>query len=278
VTGPFRTGATAKVLNDEGFELPGARVSVSKVWKRFDTRAGNVVALEDIDCEFPPESFVSILGPSGCGKSTLLRLIAGLIAPSAGTVAVDGNAVVGPPSSLGMVFQDDVLLEWRTVLQNVLLPVEVKRLNKVKSLERAQELLEQVGLGDFQNSRPSQLSGGMKQRAAICQALVQSPQLLLMDEPFGALDALTREQMQTDLQALWLRQRKTVIFVTHSISEAVFLSDRVIVMSPRPGRIAREIEVDLPRPRDERSKADPEYLRIVREIHEMFAAQGVLRG
>ena len=190
--------------------------------------------------------FVSIVGPSGCGKSTLLMLISGLIPATTGTIEVGGAAVKGAVGNVAIVFQRDVLLDWRTVLANVLLPVEIKKLDPVSHRRKARELLRSVGLEEFEDKYPGELSGGMRQRVAICRALVQDPGLLLMDEPFGALDALTREQMNLDLQRMWLRDRNTVLFITHSIEEAVLLSDRVVVMSSRPGRIADIVTDDLP--------------------------------
>ena len=238
---------------------------------------GPVRALDPVDLDIPDGAFVAIVGPSGCGKSTLLRLVAGLLPVSAGTVDVGGKRHAGPVTALGFVFQQPTLLEWRTVLGNVLFQIEMRGLRTSDFRERALALLDQMGLRDFAASHPHQLSGGMKQRVAIARALLHDPGLLLMDEPFGALDALTREQMRIDLEALWLRRRMTTLFVTHSVDEAVLLADRVVVMSPRPGRIERVIDVAIERPRGLRARRDPEFLRIEEEITEIFLARGVLQ-
>jgi NitT/TauT family transport system ATP-binding protein len=203
-------------------------------------------------------------------------IVSGLVPASAGTVRIRSNRVLGPHTGLGFVFQQDVLLEWRTVLQNVMLQAQVRRLDKQQSLRRAKELLRIVGLEEFEDKYPGELSGGMRQRVAICRALVQDPGLLLMDEPFGALDALTREQMNLDLQRMWLRDRNTVLFITHSIEEAVLLSDRVVVMSSRPGRIADIVSDDLPRPRGAHTRSDPRFIEHVERIRKHFLALGVL--
>lgn len=253
-------------------------VKFNNVYKIFARKHRTpVVVFEDINFGVEPGQFVSLLGPSGCGKSTLLRMTAGLTDVTAGTVMVDGEVVDGPFGSMGMVFQEDTLLEWRTVLRNVLLVAEVKKLPLHEAKARAKDLLENVGLAEFMDAFPGQLSGGMKQRASICQALLHRPQLLLMDEPFGALDALTREQMQRDLQSLWSREGSTVLFVTHSISEAVLLSDRVIVLSNRPARILADLTVSLSRPRSENTVGTPEFLEVTQTIHSLFRREGVLR-
>jgi NitT/TauT family transport system ATP-binding protein len=192
---------------------------------------------------------VTIVGRSGCGKSTLLRLIAGLIPLSAGSISIADTPVTGPRRDVAMVFQRPALLPWRSVLDNVLLPAEIQHLDRRAALQEAHELLQLVGLDGFEGSRPYELSGGMQQRVALCRALLPRPRVLLMDEPFAALDALTREDLSLELQRLWQERRKTIIFVTHSVEEAILLADRVVVMTPRPGRIQRIIEVDLPRPR-----------------------------
>ncbi len=248
------------------------RVQMTGAGKQF----GPVRALDPVNLDVADGEFVAIVGPSGCGKSTLLRLVANLLPASEGRIEVGGRKVTGPVTQLGFVFQQSTLLEWRTVIGNVLFQVEMRGLRAGDYREKAMALLDQVGLRDFANSHPHQLSGGMKQRVAIARALVHDPGLLLMDEPFGALDALTREQMRLDLEALWLRRRMTVLFVTHSVDEAVLLADRVVVMSPRPGRIERIIEVRLQRPRGLRARRDPEFLRIEEEITEIFLARGVL--
>jgi NitT/TauT family transport system ATP-binding protein len=213
------------------------------------TYPSGVRALRDVSFRVAPGEFVSLLGPSGCGKSTLLMMVAGLLPPTAGAIRVDGTPVAGPRPDVGVVFQSPVLLPWRSVLDNVLLPVEMLRQPRRQHEARARGLLAMAGVADFADALPHELSGGMKQRVAICRALVLRPRLLLMDEPFSALDALTRDRMSLELLRLWEQLRPTVVFVTHAIREAVFLSDRVLVMSPRPGTIGYEAEVKLPRPR-----------------------------
>ena len=256
----------------------GVPIRIAGVTKRYlSARGGEVHALDEIDLAIAGGEFVSIVGPSGCGKSTLLMLISGLIPATTGTIEVGGVRVKGAIGNVAIVFQRDVLLDWRTVLANVLLPVEIKKLDPVSHRRKAQELLRSVGLEEFEDKYPGELSGGMRQRVAICRALVQDPGLLLMDEPFGALDALTREQMNLDLQRMWLRDRNTVLFITHSVPEAVFLSDRVIVMTPRPGRIDQVIDIDLPRPRTLAMRETPEFTGYNRQILDLLLARGVLR-
>jgi NitT/TauT family transport system ATP-binding protein len=208
-----------------------------------------VVALQDIDFTVRDGEFVSVVGPSGCGKSTLLKILAGLLPASEGEARLRGTPIDGPRRDIGVVFQSPVLFPWRSVLGNVLLPADVQRLGREEMKRRAIGLLDLVGLTGFEHRYPWQLSGGMQQRVALVRALIHDPALLLMDEPFGALDALTRETMNVELQRIWLERQKTVVFITHSTSEAVFLGDRVLVMTPRPGRIQDVLEVDLPRPR-----------------------------
>ncbi len=248
------------------------------VSKTFQQRAAATMALASVDISVAQGGFVAIVGPSGCGKSTLLRLIAGLLRPSEGSIVTNGHKVERPVTDIGIVFQNPVLLDWRTVLDNVLIQVELRSLRVSAYRERAIALLQAVGLGDFLRSYPRELSGGMRQRASIVRALIHDPPLLLMDEPFGALDALTREQMRIDLEALWLRTRKTVLFVTHSIDEAVLLADRVVVMSPRPGRIEQIIDVALPRPRGIAARQTPVFAEMSQRITQIFLARGILHG
>ena len=219
-----------------------------------------------------------MLGPSGCGKSTLLRCIAGLEAWSGGQIAVNGSIINGPPDNMGIVFQRDVLLDWLTVLRNVLLPCRIRRLPADKYTPKARALLKLMGLGGFETRYPWELSGGMRQRVAICRALLLNPALLLMDEPFGALDAMTRDELNLELQRVWLADLKTVLFVTHSIVEAVFLSDRVVVMSRSPGRVVDIVTIELPRPRPLAICETPEFSRYVTQIRQTFERMGVLRG
>ena len=257
--------------------IRGAAISIKQVSKRYQTLSREpVLALDNVSLEIEAGEFVSIVGPSGCGKSTLMTLIAGLVPMTNGEILVDRAQVRGPIRGAGVVFQKDVLMEWRNVLRNVLLPVEVRGLDRVTHLEKARDLLRSVGLAGFEERYPAELSGGMRQRVSICRALVQNPSLLLMDEPFGALDALTREQMATDLQKMWTQERNTVVFITHSIEEAVMLSDRVVVMSPRPGRIADILTVDLPRPRGAATRKDPRFVASVDMIRRHFMALGIL--
>jgi NitT/TauT family transport system ATP-binding protein len=261
----------------EGSARSGVPIQIDGVAKTYQTaRGGQVQALDEVNLRIAAGEFVSIVGPSGCGKSTLMMLVSGLIPASSGSIRVGGTPVNGPVSQSGIVFQRDVLLDWRSVLANVLLPVEIKGLDRRHHLAKAQALLHSVGLSEFQEKYPSELSGGMRQRVAICRALVQSPGLLLMDEPFGALDALTREQMNLDLQRIWMKEGNTVIFITHSIEEAVLLSDRVVVMSSRPGRVADILDIDLPRPRGAQTRTDMKFVKAVDRIRAHFMALGIL--
>jgi NitT/TauT family transport system ATP-binding protein len=252
-------------------------VEFENVEKIYRSKRGDVTALYGINTYIGEAEFLSVLGPSGCGKSTLLRCLAGLERPSGGDIRAGGESVVGPPQNLGVVFQRDILLEWRTVIQNVLLPVEAKRLRVQEWRERAMRMLDLLGLRNFENRYPYELSGGMRQRVAICRALLMNPNLLLMDEPFGALDAMTRDELNLELQRVWMEDAKTVFFVTHSIAEAVFLGDRVVVMSPSPGRILQTIKIDLPRPRDLSIRETPEFGAYTREIRSRFQEMGLLR-
>jgi NitT/TauT family transport system ATP-binding protein len=234
-------------------ESHGAALDIVGVTVVYRTDTGPLTAVRPSTVRIDAGEFVSLVGPSGCGKSTVMKAIGGLLDPSAGRIEIDGDEVTGPHHSMGIVFQESLLLDWRSVLDNILLQADVRRLGRDALRGRAMELLSRVGLADFAHKRPYELSGGMRQRVAICRALVHDPSLLLMDEPFGALDALTREQMNEDLQRLWLDLGMTVFFVTHSIPEAVLLSDRVLVMSSRPGGIEADVAIDLPRPREVRN-------------------------
>jgi len=249
-------------------------IVLDRVGMTYRAESGPVEALRDVGFSVGRGELVALVGPSGCGKSTLLRVVAGLRRPTCGSVEVDGRAVTGPIPSVGMVFQAPVLLKWRTVRDNVLLPAELAGLERARYRERAEHLLRLVGLDGFADRLPRELSGGMQQRAAICRALLLDPPLLLMDEPFGALDAMTRDEMNLELLRVWgepAAARKTVVFVTHSIPEAVFLADRVVVMSPRPGRVARVVDVPLPRPRTPATRAAPQFGALSLEIHETLA-------
>lgn len=251
-------------------------ISLRAVEQSFSGRAGTVTALRDVSFDVPAGQFLSIVGPSGCGKSTLLRLIGGLDLPSAGQVDVEGKAVRGPHPDIGTVFQAPVLFPWRTALENVVLPSIVRRLPKRQARERARELLRTVQLDGFENAYPGELSGGMQQRVGIARALASDPKIILMDEPFGALDAMTRETLNDQLQALWLDRKPSVVFVTHSVPEAVYLSDRVIVMSGRPGQVCADITIDLPRPRRIEDMNTPTFGAFCAEIRGHLNANGRL--
>ncbi len=254
-----------------------AFIQIAEVSKAFTARGGDkVLALDRINAEIAQGEFITVVGPSGCGKSTLLKILAGLLPASKGTITLDGSTITGTRRDVGMVFQSAILLPWRTILQNVMLPAEVLGMPLPAARSRATDLLETVGLQGFLNSYPSELSGGMQQRAAICRALLHDPAILLMDEPFGALDAMTREQMNLELQSIWMRSGKTVVLITHSIPEAVFLGDRVFVMTARPGRLERIIPVDIPRPRDLDVMSTPEFGEAARQIRTLLHQKGRL--
>jgi len=246
------------------------------VEKHFARAGKRTHALTDINLTIDAGEFVAVVGPSGCGKSTLLRLVAGLMPASAGTVHYDDELVREPRKNTGIVFQKANLVQWRNAIDNVLLQIDLRSLDVSEYRARAESLLNSLGLSDFLDRYPHELSGGMQQRASIARALVHRPDVLLMDEPFGALDALTREQVRVDLEALWLRDRMTVMFITHSIDEAVLLADRVVVMSARPGRIDRVLKVDLPRPRALGARKAPAFIELVDTITQEFLARGVL--
>jgi NitT/TauT family transport system ATP-binding protein len=245
-------------------------VAISGVSKRF--QAG-VTALDGIDLDVRPREFVSLIGPSGCGKSTLLRIIGDLIEPTEGTVEVNGKPAhrARLDHDYGIVFQEAVLYDWRTVSKNISLPLELLRWGKDTRAQRVQDLLGLVELEGFEDNHPWQLSGGMQQRVAIARALSFDPALLLMDEPFGALDEMTRERLNLELLRIWEASGSTIVFVTHSIPEAVFLSTRVVVMSARPGRIAGIVEVDLPYPRTAQTREEPRFFELVTEVRERLA-------
>jgi NitT/TauT family transport system ATP-binding protein len=228
----------------------------------YRTARGHTVALDGVDLQVEEGAFVSLLGASGCGKSSLLKMFAGLLAPTAGAISLSGRPVAGPSPRLGVAFQRPTLMPWKTVLENTLVPARAQRRDIAACRARAQALLAMVGLEGFTHAYPHELSGGMQQRVGLARMLVAQPDVLLLDEPFSALDPLTREVLMVELQQLWLTERRTVLFVTHSIAEAAFLSDRVLVMSPRPGRIAAEIAIDLPRPRTLAAMETPEFAQL----------------
>jgi NitT/TauT family transport system ATP-binding protein len=253
-------------------------LKIEALEKVYPTREGAITALKGITIEIGSREFVSLLGPSGCGKSTLLRCVAGLERPTSGAISLRGSAVIDPPDDMGIVFQRDVLLDWRTVLRNVLLPGRVRGLPSGAWAPKAEALLDLIGLKGYEHRFPWELSGGMRQRVAICRALLLDPALLLMDEPFGALDAMTRDELNLELQRIWLADAKTVLFVTHSIAEAVFLSDRIVVMSRSPGRVVEVVTVALPRPRVLAMRETPEFSGYVSHIRGIFEGFGMLRG
>ena len=253
-----------------------AAVQISGIEKTFLSARGAIHALAETSLTIGQGEFVSIVGPSGCGKSTLLSLIAGLDAPSAGKILIEGQEVRGTHDSLGVVFQRDLLLDWRTVMDNVLLQVEMRGLAPKAHAATAKQLLDMVGLQEFHGRYPRELSGGMRQRVAICRALVHNPLLLLMDEPFGALDAISRDRLNVDLGRICSETKKTVIFITHSIAEAVFLGDRVVVMSSRPGRVVADMNIEVPHPRDLSFRETSQFAGYVREVRQIFEAEGVL--
>jgi NitT/TauT family transport system ATP-binding protein len=249
-------------------------VSLERVTKRF--AHGNVTALEGIDLALTAGEFVSLIGPSGCGKSTLLRVVGDLVEPTEGTISVNGKSArqAREDGDYGIVFQAAVLFDWRTVAKNIALPLEMLGWDRDRRKARVREMLELVELSAFAEHHPWQLSGGMQQRVAIARALAFEPPLLLMDEPFGALDEMTRERLNLELLSLWGKTGNTVIFVTHSIAEAVFLSTRVVVMSPRPGRIAGSVDIDLPTPRTAETREEPRFFELVTEVRELLRSRG----
>jgi NitT/TauT family transport system ATP-binding protein len=258
---------------------PGSSVELDGVAVRFRSRKQDVTALREVSLRVEPGEFVTIVGPSGCGKSTLLKLVSGLLRPSAGQVRLLGDEVVGPRRDIGYVFQRAALLEWRSARRNILIQAEMRRMPKAEARDRAEALISMTGLTGFEDAYPHELSGGMQQRVSLCRALLHRPPVLLMDEPFGALDALTREQMNVELHRIWRETGTTVLLVTHSITEAVYLANRVIVLTPRPGTIAEEITVDLPAERGYAgTMVDPEFARAAARIRELLGGTGAGAG
>jgi NitT/TauT family transport system ATP-binding protein len=263
---------TPDISQKMSLETPGSpAIHIENLWKTYRSkREGQVNALKNISFTIPEGEFVCLVGPSGCGKSTLLKILAGIVPHTEGTVLVQGKSPRSTATGIGLVFQAPVLLPWRTVLQNTLLPAVVLGIDRAKATARALELIRLVGLENFVNSYPGELSGGMQQRCSITRALLHDPAILLMDEPFGALDAMTRDVMNIELQRIWAESRKTIFLITHSIPEAVFLADRVLVMSPRPGSIIEEIKIDLPRPRNLDTMTTANFADAVRHIRGLF--------
>jgi NitT/TauT family transport system ATP-binding protein len=251
-------------------------ISVKELNKTYGTREGApIYALSNVSLEITRGEFVTVVGPSGCGKTTLLKILAGILKKSSGTILVNGNPINAPSRQLGVVFQEPLLLPWRNILQNIMVPVEIQGRDRAKFGAAAQQLLTLVGLEGFEQKYPRELSGGMQQRVGIARALIHDPDLLLMDEPFGALDARTREQMNLELMDIWSEKKKTILLITHSIAEAVFLADRIVVMSPRPGRIAEIIVVDLPRPRHLEIINTDVFGAYVKRVRAHFGARGM---
>lgn len=264
--GNLKIVAAAEQTRRPVIELRG----VSKIYR---TRDGEIPSLQPIDFTIGDGEFLVVVGPSGCGKTTLLKMIAGLLPPSTGEIRVEGQPITRPHSGVGIVFQTAMLLPWRSVFRNVMMPVEVKGLPRAEYEVRAQALLKMVGLEGFERKYPWQLSGGMQQRASICRALVHDPKIVLMDEPFGALDAMTRERMNVELQRIQRETKKTILLITHSIPEAVFLADRILVMTDRPGAIAAVYDVPIERPRSLNVLADPQFVKLTQTIRGHFNAQ-----
>ena len=257
----------------------GVPIAIRRVAKIFGEDSDNPFrALKEVSVDIPAGEFVCVVGPSGCGKSTLMLMVAGLLERSRGDIVINGQSVTMPVTDVGIAFQDHLLLDFRTALDNVTLHADIRKLPKKQIEARAKELFSQLRLTEAMDKYPRQLSGGMRQRVSLIRTVVHDPSLLLMDEPFGALDALTRLQVRTDLEALWLRRRPTVLFITHSVEEAVGLSDRILVMSPSPGEVVDEIRVDIPRPRPVVLGDVPEFAAYVERIHRHFERLGVLHG
>ncbi len=267
-----RSTATAAAATKDAAVLIEGR----GVRKTYRTREGDVETLKPLDFQIRAGEFVSVVGPSGCGKSTLMKMVAGLLPISGGELELSGRAVSGPQTDVGIVFQSALLLPWRRVIDNILLQAEIRKLPMAAARQRANDLMKMAGLEGFEQKYPWQLSGGMQQRVAILRALLHDPSVLLMDEPFGALDAMTRERMNLELQRIWMTSQKTVLLITHSIPEAIFLSDRVFVMSERPGQIVKVYDIDLPRPRPLDVMGTEPFAKYARELRAHFYAQGNL--
>jgi NitT/TauT family transport system ATP-binding protein len=258
-------GVADRVAGGDGAQHPVA-MQVRHVTKYYKTSTGAVHALEDINLDIAQGEFTCILGPSGCGKTTLLWGLSGLHELTSGEVILNGTPVTGPRPEIGMIFQEANLLPWRDLMKNILFPFEIKKLDPKPYEDRIQGLIDEVGLSGFENKYPRELSGGMQQRASIVRCLSYDPELILMDEPFGALDAFTRDEMNLLIQKIWMETGKTIVFVTHNVTEAIFLADRVVVLSPRPGRLAHIFNIDLPRPRTIEQTFTPEFIKLVLEI------------
>jgi NitT/TauT family transport system ATP-binding protein len=259
------TGAAPAEMSVNGTERPVA-MSVQHATKYYKTGTGQVHALDNLSLDIAEGEFVAIVGPSGCGKSTLLWAMSGLHGLTSGRIILNGREVKDPPPEMGMIFQDANLLPWRNLRQNINFPFEIKRINPKPYEARIHSLIDEVGLSGFESKMPRELSGGMQQRASIVRCLSFDPEVILMDEPFGALDAFTRDEMNLLIQKLWMETGKTIIFVTHNVTEAIFLADRVVVLTPRPGRLAHVFNIALPRPRTIEQTFSPEFIELVLEI------------
>ena len=264
------------MMQTQADRISGARIEGRGISKIYQSRDGEVPALQPIDFEIHAGEFVSIIGPSGCGKSTLMLICAGLLQPTTGKILINDQVLDEPLTDVGIVFQDHLLLEFRTALDNILLQTQVRGIPKEEAVAEANRLLHQLGLEGAGGRYPQQLSGGMRQRVSLARALIHDPNMLMMDEPFGALDAITRTQMRHELETLWLEKRKTVLFITHSVEEAIGLSDRVIVMSAGPGKIIDDVEIDLPRPRPVKYGEDPRFVEYMDYIYGILQKLGVL--
>ncbi|MEL3892830.1 ABC transporter ATP-binding protein [Ferrovibrio sp. MS7] len=253
-------------------QSPDVVLNIQNMSVVYETTRGPLTALSKLDLQVRKGEFVAVLGPSGCGKSTLLKVVSGLLGIAEGEVTVSGQKITGPRKDVGIVFQQPTLLPWKTVRENVLVPIRAQRLPKAQYEVEADRLLNLVGLGNFGGHLPHELSGGMQQRAGIARGLIHDPAVLLMDEPFAALDALTRERMTDELQSIWMETRKTVVFITHSIQEAVYLADKVVVLSGRPGTKVLELDVNLERPRTLDTMASPRFSEVANKLREMFGA------
>lgn len=276
--------AMQKNVQSLGMRLEGisgddqAFINFENVSKWYGTGANRLHAVDDVSFEAKRGEFISVLGPSGCGKSTMVMLTSGLEKLTSGRITIGGQKIAKPYTDLGIVFQQDLLMDWRRVLGNVLVQPEFRGWKVTDYEQRARDLLQLVGLEKFADRYPHELSGGMRQRVSICRSLIHEPEVLLMDEPFGALDALTRDQLNLDLQRIWQENKKTVLFVTHSIAEAIFLGDRVFVMGPRPTKIVEDIKIDLPRPRKLDIRETPEFMAYVHQIMAIFLKMGILKS
>ena len=242
------------------------KLKIDNIYKEYDTRNGKTIALNGVNLDIKENEFICVVGPSGCGKSTLLNIIAGLLEPTSGSVFLDGKKIEGTGVERGVVFQGYALFPWRTVLQNVMFGLEIKKIPKAQAEEIARKYIKAVGLEGFEHSFPKELSGGMRQRVAIARAYAVNPEVLLLDEPFGALDAQTRVQLQTELLNTWQNEKKTCFFITHDVDEAIILAQRVIIMSARPGRIKKIVDIDIPYPRTQATKTEPRFLELKTEI------------